>query len=207
MNDYYKQGIIFIIIFFTLTPVALITSVFALLTVSNPVEHKTGEVLSATKGVNLINSPENGVSVYASLPSTKPMVEAEPLVSDARPVIIQNYLKFYNSPLEPFSEFIVEQADLYGLDFRLITAIAQQESNLCKRIPAESNNCWGWGIHSQGTLHFENYKNGIETVSRGLRGDYLNEGFLTVEDIMGKYTPLSNGSWAEGVNTFMQDMQ
>jgi len=98
-------------------------------------------------------------------------------------------------------------ADKYGLDFRLTTAIAQQESNLCKKTPAETYNCWGWGIHSKGTLGFEDYPHGIETVSRGLRKEYLDKGYLTVEDIMSKYTPLSNGSWAMGVSTFMAEMQ
>jgi LysM repeat protein len=208
MRDYYKRGIAFIIVFFTLTPIALITSIFALITVSSPTQtEQPGQVLAASHGINLINSPKNGVSVYASLPNSSPTIESQPVISDARAFIIDDYLSFYNSPLEPYSNYIVETADKYGLDFRLITAIAQQESNLCKKIPADSYNCWGWGIHSEGTLHFDSYKNGIETVSAGIRRDYINKGYLTVEDIMSKYTPSSPGSWASGVNTFMEEMQ
>jgi hypothetical protein len=109
--------------------------------------------------------------------------------------------------LEPYAPSIVDTADKYGLDFRLTTAIAQQESNLCKKIPPESNNCWGWGIHSQGTLGFSSFQEGIENVSKGLREEYLDKGFRTTEEIMSKYTPLSPGSWAEGVNKFMAEMQ
>ncbi|KKU47808.1 MAG: hypothetical protein UX67_C0028G0001, partial [Candidatus Woesebacteria bacterium GW2011_GWF2_46_8] len=100
-----------------------------------------------------------------------------------------------------------EAADRYELDYRLTTAIAQQESNLCKIIPPGSNNCWGWGIHSAGTLGFDSFEEGIETVSAGLRKEYLDKGFRTVEEIMSKYTPLSNGSWATGVTKFMSEME
>ena len=108
---------------------------------------------------------------------------------------------------EPFASEIVETSDRYGLDYRLTTAIAQQESNLCKKIPPESNNCWGWGIHSRGTLGFASFSEGIDEVSRGIRKKYLDKGFLSIEEIMGKYTPLSNGSWAEGVTKFMAEME
>ncbi|MEK7470406.1 MAG: hypothetical protein AAB622_00150, partial [Patescibacteria group bacterium] len=119
----------------------------------------------------------------------------------------RNYLERWNSPMSHLSEYIVQMADKYDLDYRLITAISQQESNVCKIIPPESYNCWGWGIHSEGSLGFSSYEKGIETVSKGLREEYLNKGYKTVEEIMSKYTPMSNGSWANGVNTFMTDMQ
>jgi hypothetical protein len=156
---------------------------------------------------NLISSPKSGVKVYASLPSFLPTVSGHATVSDARGEIVRQYLNHYDSPLEPYAVEIVEASDRYGLDFRLTTAIAQQESNLCKKIPAESNNCWGWGIHSRGTLGFSSFGEGINEVSRGIREEYLDKGFGSVEEIMGKYTPLSNGSWAEGVPKFMAEME
>jgi hypothetical protein len=56
-------------------------------------------------------------------------------------------------------------------------------------------------------LGFTSFSEGINEVSKGLREEYLDKGFSTVEEIMSKYTPLSNGSWAAGVNQFMADMQ
>jgi hypothetical protein len=56
-------------------------------------------------------------------------------------------------------------------------------------------------------LGFSSFSEGIEEVSRGIRKEYLDKGFATIEEIMGKYTPLSNGSWAEGVNKFMAEME
>ncbi|MBI2065977.1 hypothetical protein HYT60_00510 [Candidatus Woesebacteria bacterium] len=131
----------------------------------------------------------------------------EATVTDARPELVRQYLAYWYSPLEPYSNFIVEAADRYELDYRLTTAIAQQESNLCKIIPPGSFNCWGWGIHSEGTLGFDSFEEGIETVSQGLKEEYLNKGFGSIEEIMSKYTPLSNGSWATGVTKFMSEME
>jgi hypothetical protein len=203
-KDSFIRNIILFCTFFTLTPVALVISVFTLVSLSN---QKTVATTSDSVSANLIDSPIAGVSVYASLPESLPSVSIDTKTGDARSEIVRKYLHAYDSPLELFSEDIVEAADTYGVDFRLTTAIAQQESNLCKKIPAESYNCWGWGIHSRGTLGFSNYKEAIEAVTKGLREDYIDQGFETVDDIMGKYTPLSQGSWAEGVKKFAQDME
>lgn len=125
---------------------------------------------------------------------------------DAVPEIIKAYLKKYNSPLLPHVDYLINKANQYRLDPRLIVAIAQQESNLCKKIPDGSHNCWGWGIHSRGTLKFDSYPQAIDAVTKGLAERYLSQGFTTPEEIMGIYTPLSNGSWANGVQQFLDDM-
>jgi len=190
--------------FFVLTPLALGASLFSLLVLSGTFAGH-GEVLSET--TDFRRSPKSGVQVYASLPGSVPSISAQAGTGDARPELIRQYLASYKSPLEPFANFIVEMADKYGIDYRLVTAIAQQESNLCKIIPPNTYNCWGWGVHSKGTLGFESYTEGIETVTKGIKEDYIDKGFVTTDDIMSKYTPLSPGSWAYGVDTFMQEMQ
>jgi hypothetical protein len=125
---------------------------------------------------------------------------------DAIPEIIKKYLKKYNSPLLPHADYLVETARSYRLDPRLLVAIAQQESNLCKKIPEDSHNCWGWGIHSRGTLKFGSYPEAIAAVTKGLAENYFRQGLTTPEEIMGIYTPLSEGSWSEGVQQFLDDM-
>ena len=113
----------------------------------------------------------------------------------------------YNSPLEPHSEFIIKTADKYNLDYRLLVAIAMKESGLCKVIPEGTHNCWGWGIHSKGTLGFDSYQEGIEIVSRGLKENYLDIGLMSVEEIMSKYIPHSpGGAWAYGVSVYMKEI-
>jgi len=198
------KNIVLVVVFFTVTPITVIASLLSLFSIADV--HATG-ISDDLQVENVIKTPSAGARVYASIPSIFPTVSDGIETSDARPQLIRQYLTFYNSPLEPHAEYIVEVADKYGLDFRLITAIAQQESNLCKVIPPNTFNCWGWGIHSEGTLGFESYEQGIETVSMGIKTEYIDKGYIGIEDIMGKYTPLSKGSWAFGVNQFMGQME
>ena len=145
--------------------------------------------------------------IYAALPQESGEVLGAFETADARPVIIEKYLKKYNSPMAPYADLIVATSDEYDLDWRLLVAIAQQESNLGKKAPANSYNAWGWGVHSQGTLHFSSWQEGIETVAKGLKEKYLDKGYTTPEEIMSKYTPLSSGSWAFGVNQFIEELE
>lgn len=144
---------------------------------------------------------------YAALPSTIETFEGEVESEDARTEIVRQFFEKHDSPLEPFAEEVVESADEYGLDFRLIPAIAMQESNLCKKIPAGSNNCWGYGIYGDKVTYFEDYIHGIETVTKTLATKYKDSGLKSPEEIMRRYTPSSNGSWAQGVNFFLDELQ
>lgn len=188
-----------LMVFLILTPIALTVSIFSLVFVSSRINSQTGAVLAA--------QTTSATNVFAALPDTLPSIESTVGYEDARAEIIKKYLKRYDSLLEPHASYIVEVADENGIDFRLITAIAQQESNLCKRIPEGTFNCWGWGIHSRGTLGFTSFEEGIRVVSAGLKRDYINKGYITPEQIMSKYTPLSNGSWAFGVSQFLSEME
>ncbi len=152
-------------------------------------------------------SDETSSVLYTATAAELPIISGSAKLEDARVPIVSRYLKKNKSPLEPYAHEIVEVANQHGVDFRLIVAIARQESNLCKFIPENTYNCWGWGIHSQGTLGFESYEEGIRTVTEGIKRKYIDEGLTTPVDIMGKYTPSSNGSWASAVTQFMEEMQ
>lgn len=195
------KKIIFLGIFFLITPVTLVVSSLSLISLHN------SEKAQAQNQQDFLQNPMSGVQVYASLPSASPSVSGKVIGSDARPEIIKEYLASFDSPLLPYADLIVRTADKYKIDYRLTTAIAQQESNLCKKIPDESYNCWGWGINDSGTLKFSSFADGIDEVSRGLKESYIDQGFLNPDQIMTKYTPLSNGSWAYAVNQFMQDLR
>ncbi|PIU02413.1 hypothetical protein COT66_00290 [Candidatus Shapirobacteria bacterium CG09_land_8_20_14_0_10_49_15] len=151
-----------------------------------------------------VNSPSQ---LYAALPQASGQALGTIDTADARPVIIQKYLEKYHSPLAPLAGLLVATSDQYGLDWRLLVAIAQQESNLGKKIPPDSYNAWGWGIHSRGTLKFASWEQAIETVAQGLKEKYLDQGYITPEEIMNKYTPLSDGSWAAAVSQFFQELE
>jgi hypothetical protein len=192
--------VLLVVAFLTLTPTVLLASLISLISIS-PSKDKP-EIPNKTVQI------KNGASVYASLPASIPSISTQISVKDARPAILRAYLKAFNSPLLPFADEIVNQADKYGIDYRLIPAIARQESALCNFIPPESYNCWGWGITSVSSVKFDSYLEGIETVTKGLKENYIDKGLVTPEQIMTKYTPNSpNGAWAKGVTEFMSDLQ
>jgi len=196
------KNIILAIVFFSVTPLTLGASLYSLLSFNN---NKL-----ESQNLKLINRDTTtvlGARIYASLPIDFPSISEKVQSSDARPEIIKNYLLRYKSPLVSFAGYIVQAADEFNIDYRLTTAIAQQESNLCKIIPPNTYNCWGWGIHSEGTLGFSSYEEGIRAVTMGLAQNYIALGFDTPEKIMSKYTPLSNGSWAKGVEQFLNEME
>jgi len=124
--------------------------------------------------------------------------------NDIRIANLKFFFRKYNSPLYDFADVFVREADKYQFDYRLLPAIAMQESNLCKYIYEGSHNCWGWGIYGSKVTRFDSYNEAIETISRGIKRDYIDRGLTTPEDIMRKYTPPSDGSWAFGVNTFLK---
>ncbi|HAV14832.1 MAG TPA: hypothetical protein DCX25_00665 [Candidatus Pacebacteria bacterium] len=159
-------------------------------------------------------APSTASTVTAPLENTSPVgsvgistiLEAQ----DARPEIIAEFLKRHDSPLTPyehFAKFIVDTADKYNVDYRLIPAIMMQESNLCKAIPPGSYNCLGFGIHAKGTLTFDSYEESIERATRELKANYIDIDLTTPEEIMTKYTPGSNGSWAASVNQWIAEME
>lgn len=145
--------------------------------------------------------------VYAALPTSQNTISGTVTESDGRKEHVRQFLAQYNSPLEPYAGDIVDAADEYGLDFRLVPAIAMQESNLCKVIPHDSYNCWGFGIYGKTVTKFHDYKEAIYTVTKTLATKYKGRGLVTPEQIMTMYTPTSNGSWAFSVRHFMEKLQ
>lgn len=198
----FGKNMILIAIFFLITPLTLAVSLFSLFSL------KTSALAKDTVQTHQIPSPFSGVQVYASLPAMLPAVSAQVGSSDARAELIRQYLEKYDSPIVSYAEEIVKVSDKYGLDYRLLPAIAQQESNLCKIIPQGTYNCWGWGIHSAGTLGFDSFSEGLEVVANGLKTKYIDKGYVTVDEIMSKYNPTSpGGAWGIGVASFMEKME
>jgi hypothetical protein len=181
--------------FFVFTPILLFVSIIFLLFLSDNSKSNNG----------LVN--QNRAVSFAALPSAENVLGANIVSNDARIEMVRQFFAKYKSPLEPFASNVIESADKYGLDFRLIPAIAMQESNLCQKIITDSYNCWGFGIYGKKVTRFESYPEAIETVTKTLAQNYVAGGLDTPEKIMSKYTPSSNGSWAESVNYFMSQLQ
>lgn len=137
-------------------------------------------------------------------PQIKKEISAEVKLADARVANLKSFFRKYNSPLYDYADLIVNISDRYGFDYRLLPAIAMQESTLCKFIPENSHNCWGYGIYGDQVLKFSSYEEAIETVAKGIKKNYIDHGLTTPELVMKKYTPSSPGTWARGVNYFFR---
>ncbi len=178
-------------LFFFVPPVLLLSSALSLYFIS-----------SQSGRLNTL-SASNQATAYAALPTAENNLVGIIDQKDARVEIVKSFFNQYKSPLEPFAQSIIDSADRYNIDFRLLPAIAMQESNLCKKIKAGSNNCWGFGIYGKTLTTFDNYPQAINQVSKTLAANYINKGLKTPDQIMKKYTPTNTGSWADSVNHFM----
>lgn len=159
-------------------------------------EEILSEINNIQKNFNQFSSPQ-GHKVLGT-------ITTEIKLADVRVANLKSFFRKYNSPLYDYAEIIVRVSDKYGFDYRLLPAIAMQESTLCKFIPENSHNCWGYGIYGDQVLKFSSYEEAIETVARGIKKNYLDHGLTTPELVMKKYTPSSPGSWARGVNYFIK---
>ncbi len=184
-----------------------------------------GLILSSVAGFFLVLHPQTEVVSVTSPPIASSATEETGFTpaagevngvstlyeyEDSRATLVANFLRRYDSPLRPHDEWgrkLVAIADDYNLDFRLLPAIAMQESNLCKSIPEDTYNCLGFGIHERGQLGFDNFEGGFERAARELKSNYIDIGLTTPAEIMTKYTPASKGSWAESVNQWMAEMR
>ena len=186
-------------VFFFFTPVVIALSIISL----SSVEKKQ----QIANSPSLIQAPQYGVQAYASLPETYPQVKGAATEIDARSEIIRQFMATNNSPMTDYANYIVEMADKYEIDYRLLVAIAQKESGLCRVIPPGGYNCWGWGIHSEGTLGFDSYEESIEAVSKGIREEYVDKGYVTVDEIQKKWIAHSPGGiWAIDVQSYFDQI-
>lgn len=181
--------------FFTLTPIVLILSFLFLFLISN---QNNNSVLTLGKTPKV---------AYAAVPKDNQVMLVAIEGKDARISAVRNFFAYYKSSLTPYAEEIVKAADKYGLDYALLPAIAMQESTLCKNAPKNSFNCWGFGIYGNKVTRFDNYKDAIDTVTKTLATKYKAQGLETPEEIMSKYNPVSTGTWAVGVSSYMERLR
>lgn len=173
---------------------------------------KTAMVL----GESVSQPPAEYLAAYAAVPDEVTELTTAVKAKDARPVVVENYLTKYKSPMAGQGQFIITKAEELGRQFEidstylsyLTIAIAQNESNLGKKMPPNCHNAWGYGIHSAGTLCFATWEEGITKFMTGVAEDFISKrGLETPEQIMTRYTPHSpNGVWAKSVKSFLEDL-
>lgn len=118
---------------------------------------------------------------------------------DMRIIYLKEFLDKYNSPLADYSEEIVQLADRYNLDWRLIPAISGVESTFGKNLPVGSYNAYGW---ANGRYAFDSWENSIQIVSQTLREKYYDNGAEDINHIAKRYAPPST-TWSWKVKYFM----
>lgn len=156
------------------------------------------------------NLSSHSYKLYSALPDHQ-FIATEAITSqDARPQILADFFDRYASPLSPYSKIFVAVADEYSLDYRLLPAIAMQESAGGKRVISDSFNPFGFGIYGDKVTRFSSWDEAIEKVGRTMKQNYIDQGLNTPYEIMAKYTPPSlekGGPWAIGVSAFMDALK
>jgi len=122
---------------------------------------------------------------------------------DERPVKLRKYLESRNSPLADYSAFIVQTADRYGVDWRLVPAITGIESAFAI-LNAAPYNAYGW---AGGSMAFSSWEESIEVVTRALRENYINRGADTVGKIAPIYCPPNYIKWTGAVTRYMAQIE
>lgn len=129
-------------------------------------------------------------------------------LEDKRVRILRAYLESKNSPMVGEAEAFVEAADTYGVDWKLVPAITGVESTFGKFVPGSyersSYNGWGWGVYGTQAIYFDSWREGIFTVTAGLKKNYIDKG-LTDPYAMNKVYAASP-AWGWKVAFFMNDI-
>jgi hypothetical protein len=181
LNGKKKWEIMFRKIFFLLSMALLIY--FLLLVFVG----KKGE---PEKVVSCAKEPE----VFMSTEETKEKQENEQKIER-----IRNHFEERDSELADYAEDFVSVANKYGIDYRLLPAIATYESDA-----GNSNfkpyNPFGWGNKG-----FGSYSEAIEVVGKGLAG-YYAKGLDTVAEIAPVYCPPNSKNWEKNIKSIMSNL-
>jgi len=132
------------------------------------------------------------------------------ITTDPRVIAMRRFLQDYRSPMYPYADIFIMEADRTGLDWRLVASISGVESAFGNIIPLNSNNGWGWKGGPGGNWSmFPTWKEGISTVTEGLAYGYGTT--LTPSQIEPTYCPPCGAdpahAWANGVQKYMNELQ
>ena len=150
----------------------------------------------------LVTFGVNQGSVVKTTPAKPEVTKVEAKQLDPRAKVLANYFASKNSPFEYQAQDFVDAADKYGLDWKLVPAISGVESTFGKA--AYGYNAWGWGIYGDQALGFNSWKDGIETVSAGLKTGYIDKGLTNPYSINKVYA--ASPTWGSRVNFFLNDI-
>ncbi|OGG11408.1 hypothetical protein A2Z00_00570 [Candidatus Gottesmanbacteria bacterium RBG_13_45_10] len=152
--------------------------------------------------------PEETPFQLTASAGTSQVLSATVTAGDARVLLVKSFLEKYNSPMSDIADAIVAEADRYGVDFRLVPAIAMCESNAGKRIPKKNEyNAFGIAVYT-GQLKgkaFADWQQSIEWVTKYIKEKYYDRGITDLRDIGAIWAPPSVNtqySWTTCVERF-----
>ncbi len=114
---------------------------------------------------------------------------------EARYASLESYLARYGSPLSPYTKDFIDAGDKYGVDYRVVVAIAGREQTFGVAWPGASHNFWGYGGY-----RWPDIPTAIWEYTRYLSEDYPG---LSKGDVYGSASRYAaSSSWAAGVSQF-----
>lgn len=143
---------------------------------------------------------------------TAQVLSASVVSADARVYLIEQFLTSHSSPMAPYAGVLVSEADRFGLDFRLIPAIAMCESNAGKHMPKKKEyNFAGIAVYTGQNYGkaFDSWEHAIAWVAEYVKTKYYDRGITNLRDIGAIWAPPSveNGhSWTNCVESFQNEI-
>lgn len=113
---------------------------------------------------------------------------------------IAAFLNQFRSPMEQHSHEIVRAANRYGVDPKLIVAIAGVESTFGRK--CRGYNAWGW---NGGRTRWSSWSESIEEYTRLLSENYPNRD--NVRRVARTYNPNTPEAWGRKVNYLMASIE
>ncbi len=124
---------------------------------------------------------------------------------DTRIIALRRFLQNHNSPLKDYTDVIVQAADKYNQDWRIIVAISGVESNFGKITKPNSYNAWGWRGGPNGDFSkFANWEQAIEYITK-----VFTQGYGQNPDpysIYKTYCPPCSTAWPDAVTKYMKQL-
>lgn len=189
---------VFVLTWYFTTVTSLLVSVLLLLSISTP------------KKLSVPNQPH--YEVYKALPSMlQPTSDQTVQVTkkDARSDLVANFFRKYNAPLASNAQTFIEAADRYNLDYRLLPAIAMEESKGGQGTPAKTNNPFRYSTDNKKVNVYTSVGEAINQVAEIIKREYIDKGLKTPDEIMTLYAPSSiktGGTWALNVSKYLKQL-
>lgn len=162
----------------------------------------------ASKSMRLSAQAPDPTFQLTAAGGTSRVLSATITAGDSRVLLIESFLRRNKSPMAPYADTIVSEADRNNIDFRLVPAIAMCESNAGKRMPKKDEfNAFGIAVYT-GQNHgkaFDSWPHSISWVSQYIKEKYYDRGFTDLYNIGAIWAPPSVNtgySWTNCVQSF-----